>query len=173
MDSQFEKMVSMLSGINTKEYMNNQLSDLEKKQIESAIDLMFNGMAQRNWINGGTLSDAWLNALDTVRETVFTFTQTNAATQYARNATFNHRKIWRSTAIASLEGNRTLNCPPEKREAWINDANTKIQNAYEILEKIIVNFGTNNQHAAQQQVIFKPVNFKTIDERENVHERKY
>ncbi len=174
MDAQFDKMISMLSGMTSEEFLNKQLSDSEKQQIETAIDLMFNGLSQRNWINGGTLSEAWLAALDTVRDTVFAFMQNNPATRYARNATFDHRKKWRSMAITSLEGTRTLNCPPEKKTAWIEDANTKIQNGYEILQQIIIRFESGTARVPQQQnIIQRAQNIKTMDEREHVHEREY
>lgn len=174
MDTQYEKMLGMINGQSVTGYEMSRLTDQEKQQINNAIEVLFIGETQLNWIAGGTLGDAWTKALDSTREKIFSIQGKNPAVLYARYATFEHRKRWHTNIVMSHEAHNILNCPNDKKKAWTDDAETKILNAIEILQNIIARFESGTPRDATQPVIEKTQqNIKTIGERENVHEREY
>ena len=140
MDKDFEKTLALLDGQTVDAYIRSQLSDTDKQQIDSAIEILFSGFSLQKWLSGVTLGEAWKMALDLVRDYVFSFTMSNPATTYARTATFQHRKQWMVKIVSALHANEIINCPPEKFSAWQEDASIKIQNGADMLRNVITNF---------------------------------
>ncbi len=169
-DTNFDKMLAMLSGQNASEYISKQLSDADCRQIDNAIDLLFSGVSLRNWLAGGKLGDAWLGALDSVREIIFSISADNAATVYARTSVFNHRKKWQTKIVSSPHFYELIQCPPEKRDLWQQDAETKIQNAMEILKRKVSEMqGDVNQFCSPQPYSNA---CERVVEKTNEHERE-
>ena len=175
MSMDFEKTMAMLSGQSVDAFMQNQLTDQDKAQIDNAIDTLFSGLSLKNWLDGGTLGNAWTNALDTLRDVVFAFPYNNPATKYAQSAVFIHRQKWHIQIVASRDAQETIKCPANQRDAWYQDANIKIQNSVEILRQKISDFESDTprtgKHAQNTQHIFAHENARQIGEREHEHER--
>ena len=175
MSMDFEKTLAMLSGQSVDAFMQSQLTEQDKAQIDNAIETLFSGLSLKNWLDGGTLGNAWTNALDTVRDVVFAFPYNNPATKYAQSAVFIHRQKWHIQIVASRDVQETIKCPADQRNSWYQNANTKVQNSIEILRKKIMEFesGTprtgNNVQNTQQ--VFTHDNVRQIGEREHERER--
>lgn len=174
MNMDFEQTIAMLNGQSIDSFMDNQLTNQDKLQIDNAIETLFSGLSLKNWLDGGTLGNAWTVALDAVRDTIFAVQQKNPATMYAQSATFRHRAKWQSQIIASRNSQELIRCPDNQRNAWYENANTKIQNSIEILRQKFIAFesGTprkpiTNIHQHTNQ------NMNTIGEHEHerVHEK--
>lgn len=177
MDKDFEKTLALLGGKTAETFSQEQLSDTDKAQIDAAIDMMFSGLSLHNWLAGGTLGQAWSGALDSVREFVFSFTESNPVTNYARVATYAHRRKWHVQIVSSLHASDKINCPPEKFAAWQEEANAKIQDGVELLRSKIANFQScatpcNSAHTFTP-MMRETILSRTIGERENVHEREH
>ena len=180
MDKDFEKTMALLNGESVKHFDTNQLSDTDKTQITNALDLIFQGLSLRNWLMGGVLRDAWQNALDQLREMVFAIDNVNAATIFARTVAFDMRTIWREKMRTAPRTNIPIQCPDDKRDAWLTDAEIKIQNGTELLMQKINNFtsGSPNAPRGTTTVHLTPT-FQQVfdnrirDERQNVRERKF
>ncbi len=174
MDMEFEKTLAILGGQSADAFIKSQLSDTDKAQIDSAIDLMFSGLSLHNWLAGGTLGNAWSGALDTVREYVFSFMENNPATNYARTATFAHRRKWHVQIVSSIHANDTIRCPSDKFSAWQDDANAKIQDGAEMLRAKIAEFASKPAVRRLPQtinpIVRDAIKSRTIGEREHEHE---
>ena len=171
MSMDFEKTMAMLSGQSVDTFMLNQLTDQDKAQINNAIDTLFSGLSLKNWLDGGTLGNAWKNALDTLRDVVFAFPYNNPATKYAQSAVFIHRQKWHSQIVASRDAQETIKCPTNQRDAWYQDANIKIQNSVEILRQKISDFESDTPRTGNTQRVFAHENVRQIGEREHERER--
>ncbi|MBQ8256253.1 MAG: hypothetical protein IJY99_04830 [Alphaproteobacteria bacterium] len=137
---EFEKTMAILSGQTVDSFLSHQLTERDKTQIRNAIDLLFSGLSLRNWLAGGVLRDAWQNALDTLRDMIFEIPQNNPATTFMRNAVFEHRAKWHIQIIASRNADDLIKCPIEEYEQWLNNANTKINEATRILRQKVIDF---------------------------------
>ena len=172
MSIDFDKTIAMLNGQSIDSFMDSQLTNQDKSQIDNAIETLFSGLSLKNWLDGGTLGNAWTVALDAVRDIIFAVQQKNPATLYAQSATFRHRAKWQSQIIASRTAQEFIRCPDDQRNAWYENANIKIQNSIEILRQKFTAFesGTprkpiTNVHQHTNQ------NMNTIGEREHERER--
>lgn len=179
MDKDFEKTLAMLNGESVEHFETSQLSDTDRTQITNALDLIFQGLSLRNWLGGGILRDAWQNALDQIRDMVFAIDNVNAATIFARAAVFDMRTIWLDKMRTAPRTNMPIQCPESKRDAWIADADAKIQNGTELLMHKINSFvsgtprGDNTQSVKLSPVAFKEVfNSRCKQEHQRVRERK-
>lgn len=177
MDKDFDKMMAMLDGKSPDEFARSQLNDTDRQQIDNAIEILFSGLSLQKWMEGGTLRDAWEKALDIVRDIVFEIRINNPATGYAREAVFAHRRKWHVKIIYAPHANETISCSEDKRDAWAESAETKIQNGLDMLRHKISEFETTDyaQHKKQesQNIVFQEIfNSRTMSEREHEHVRE-
>ena len=174
MENDFDKISAMLNGEQLDSYYKNQLSATDKTQIDNAIETLFSGLSLDNWLKGGKLMDAWKESLDVVRDTIFSVVTKNPAVLYAHQAVFDHRKKWHVKIIYSPHGNEIINCTPDKRNEWQENANQKIQTGLNILHKKFSEFETsttNKKSESEIQKIQDTQKIKMFLERENEHER--
>lgn len=175
MNSEFDKTMAMLSGQSIDCFMQNQLTSQDKSQIDNAIEMLFTGLSLNKWLAGGTLGDAWTNALDTLRDAIFAIPYNNPATKYAQAETFRHRQRWHIKIVESRDANEMIKCPDDQRATWQQDANEKIQNSMEILRKKIMEFESGTPRATNTmqntQRVFAHENVHQIGEREHERER--
>lgn len=175
MSLDFEKTMAILNGQSVESFMKSQLTEQDKAQIDNAIDVLFSGLSLRNWLGGVKLREAWADALDTLRDAIFAVSYNNPATLYARQSVFYHRNRWKSQIIASHEGNNTIQCPDNERDAWQQNAETKIQNGLEILRQKFLEFESDTPRTTvtkKAAVVRTPENVRTIGEHENERERE-
>ncbi len=178
MDMDFEKAMAMLDGKTPDEFTKSQLNDTDRQQIDNAIELIFAGLSLQRWLGGGILRDAWNYALDTVRDMVFAIDVNNAATNYAREAVFFHRRKWHVKAMYAPHANETISCPSDKRSDWETSAQNKIQNGTDILHHKIMEFETTdiaqrNTRNAIQNIIAREMQKNIgVREREREHVRQ-
>ncbi|MBE6457950.1 MAG: hypothetical protein E7011_04060 [Alphaproteobacteria bacterium] len=175
MDIEFEKTLAMLSGQSAAEFDACQLTDADKQIIDNAIGVLYSGLSLLKWLDGGTLGAAWLAAMDALRDAIFSIPVNNMATNYVRYATFEHIRKMKIKMTSVAHTNEYINCPPEKRAAWTEDANTKIQNGMDIIRRKIMDWAPGTPQtpvspspAPQFREIF---NSRTL-ERERQHERE-
>ena len=179
MDSGLDKVLALINGQSPTEYENAQMTDADRAQIDNALEVLFSGLSLRNWLSGGTLGDAWTGALDTLRDMVFSISEVNVASRYARAATFKRRAKWLNKINLTLHVNRKIQCTESERPSWLADANAKIENGIEILRRKISEFSSGTLHKPTTPdftPVFKQVfQEKTAHaiERENEHIRKY
>ena len=177
MDLDFEKTLAMLNGDSTENIEITQLSEPDCAQIANALDLIFQGLSLRNWLAGGILRDAWQNALDQLREYVFSISINNAVVMFARQTVFDMRKTWTEKMRTAPRTNVLIQCPEDKRDEWANNAENKIQNGVDLLMQKINNFATGTPKTPKAVSANIPT-FQQIfdsrirDERQNVRERE-
>ena len=173
MESDFDKISAMLNGEQLDSYYKSQLSATDKTQIDNAIEILFSGLSLDKWLNGGKLMDAWKESLDVVRDTIFGVITKNPAVLYAHQAAFDHRKKWHVKIIYSPHGNETINCTPDKRNEWQENANQKIQTGLNMLRKKFSEFESGTVRKPKEspvpQQTIEMTKILTIGERE--HER--
>ena len=178
MDIDFEKTIAMLSGESSENIELMQLSELDRIQITNALELIFQGLSLRNWLAGGILRDAWQNALDQLRDYVFAISINNAATMFARQATFDMRTTWAEKMRTAPRTNMPIHCPGDKKSDWEHNAEVKIQNGIDLLMHKINGFvsgvpntkkETTASHVPSFQEIFDS---RTAQERQKVRERE-
>ena len=179
MDLDFEKTIAMLNGESVDNIELAQLTELDRIQITNALDLIFQGLSLRNWLAGGVLRDAWQNALDQLREYVFSISVNNAAILYARQVTFDMRDTWTDKMRTAPRTNMLIQCPDDKRDEWANNAEVKIQNGVDLLMQKINGFVTGTPNApknatlAQSTPTFQQIfDSRVRDENQRVRERK-
>ena len=180
MDINFEKTMAMLNGESVTGLEIATLSELDRIQITNALDLIFQGLSLRNWLMGGVLRDAWQNALDQLREMVFSITNVNPITIFARQTAFEMRTTWQNKMTKSGYTNMPIQCPENQRAEWANNAETKIQNGAELLMQKINNFTSGTPNAPRGTVAPRPTpEFQQVfdsrirDERQKVREREF
>ena len=174
MNIDFDKTMAMLNAQPVNNFITNQLSRQDKAQIDNAIEMLFSGLSLKNWLDGGTLGEAWTKALDTVRDFIFSISYNNHAVVYAQEATFRHRTKWKSLIVMSHDATKTIKCPDNQRNDWYAQADAKIQNAVEIIRQktTMTTPGTKAQSSvAYQNQTSK--NMQQILMRENEHEHEY
>ena len=113
-------------------------------------------------------------AMDALRDAIFAIPVSNTVTNYVRYATFEHIRKMKIKMTSVAHTNEHIKCPPEKRAAWTEDANTKIQNGMDIIRRKIMDFvpGGNVHRAATPSMtpVFREIlNTKTM---ERQHERE-
>lgn len=179
MDLDFEKTIAMLNGESVENIELEQLTELDRIQITNALDLIFQGLSLQNWLAGGTLRDAWQNALDQLREYVFSISITNSATLFARQVTFEMRTTWTEKMRTAPHTNTPIQCTDEQRVTWANNAEVKIQNGVDLLMRKIKGFVTGTPHAQKKTILtqnaptFQQIfDSRQYDERQHVRERK-
>ena len=69
MDFDFEKTIAMLDGKSAQDFEANQITDKDREIVAHAIDVLFTGLALREWLGNVTLGVAWLRAMDMLRDT--------------------------------------------------------------------------------------------------------
>lgn len=178
MDMDFEKALSLLNGETNETFLQRQLSDADCTQIENAIDTIFSGLSLEKWLDGDTLTQAWAKSLDKIRDLVFSIPDTNSATHYARNYVFVHRRKWHVKIVSCHRPNELINCPPEKRNSWTDDAKMKIQVGTELLYEKLKNFScttprfTNQFNQQSKEIIKQHIKTELSREREHEHIRE-
>lgn len=170
-----DKIMAMLGGQSSAEYTRSQLTEQDRIQINNAIDVLFSGLSLRNWLGGGTLGNSWAQALDSVREFVFSFPGNNPAIIYAHQATFDHRKKWQTKIVMSQDGDEKIHCTDVQCAELGADAQNKIQNGVAMLRAKIAEFDAPN--APRTNATTPKQNVPTRDycqvrEREHEHERE-
>ncbi len=140
MDLEFEKTLAMLAGQSAQEFDAVQVSDADKTIINNAIEVLFTGISLKQWMTGVQLGVAWTKSFDILRDTVFAIPVENAATKYVRVATFEHIRKTKIKMTSAAHTNEYIKCPDDKRDAWNADADSKIQNAMEIIRRKIMEF---------------------------------
>ncbi|MEE1110938.1 MAG: hypothetical protein UIH99_01870 [Alphaproteobacteria bacterium] len=171
MSIEFDKTIAMLGGQSVNSYLETQLSERDKTQINNAIELIFSGLSLKNWLDGGTLGEAWSKALDSVREITFAITNKNPAVTYAQAETFRHRTRWKSTIVMSHDATKTIKCPADQRDNWYAQANEKTQNGIEILRNKIAAFESVTPRKPVVS-IQKTINFELTRQQERENERE-
>ena len=179
MDINFEKTLAMLNGESVDGMEIATLCELDRIQITNALELIFQGLSLRNWLAGGVLRDAWQNALDQLREMIFSISNVNAVTIFARQVTFDMRTTWTEKMRTAPRTNMLIQCPDDQRADWLNNAEIKIKNGTDLLMQKINNFttGTPNTihtnatsgHVPEFQQIFDS---RVRDENQRVRERE-
>lgn len=176
MDFDFEKTIAMLDGKSAQDFEANQITDKDREIVAHAIDVLFTGLALREWLGNVTLGVAWLRAMDMLRDTVFSIPVKNLMTDCVRCAAFDYirKKKMQMTAIAHT--NEYIKCPVEKRDAWIVDAENKIADGSEILRRLIMDFQPRvayamTERASMTGIRLHPENAREC-EREMIRERK-
>lgn len=179
MDTDFEKTLAMLAGQSAADFDANQLSDADKTIINNAIEVLYSGLSLQQWLSGGTLGQAWLGAMDKLRNAIFAIPVENAATKYVRYATFEHIRKTKIKMTSVAHTNEYIKCPPEKFDTWMEDANTKIQNSMEIIRRKIMEFAsdvprqpTTPSITPQFHEILNTKTIKRQNEYQREHERK-
>lgn len=142
MDINFEKTLAMLNGESVDGMEIATLSELDRIQITNALELIFQGLSLRNWLAGGVLRDAWQNALDQLREMIFSISNVNAITIFARQVAFDMRTTWTEKMRTAPRTNMLIQCPDDQRADWLNNAEIKIKNGTDLLMQKINNFTT-------------------------------
>lgn len=140
MDFDFEKTLAMLSGQSAQDFDAVQITDADKTIINNAIEVLFTGISLQQWLTGLQLGAAWTKSFDILRDIVFAIPVENLATKYVRFATFEHIRKMKIKMTSAAHTNEYIKCPPEKRDAWNADAETKIQNGTEIIRRKIMEF---------------------------------
>ena len=148
MDTDFEKTLAMLSGQSAHEFDSLQVSDADKTIINNAIEVLFTGISLQQWLGGVQLGVAWTKSFDILRDIVFAIPIENLATKYVRFATFEHIRKMKIKMTATAHTNEYIKCPPEKRDAWNADAESKIQNGLEIIRRKIMEFSPGGARKA-------------------------
>ncbi len=143
MDFDFEKTMAMLSGQSAQDFDANQVSDADKTIINNAIELVYSGLALQQWLTNVTLGVAWNQAFDIMRDMIFSVPFENIMTRYVQWATFDHIRKMKIKITSAAHTNEYIKCPPEKRQTWAVDANTKIQNGMEIIKRKISDYNPN------------------------------
>lgn len=146
MDMDFEKTLAILNGESVEDIEVAQLTELDRLQVSNAVDLIFQGLSLQNWLGGGVLRDAWQNALDQLRDMVFSIEVINPVTLYARNVTFEMRTMWTEKMRTAPHTNMAIQCNDAQRADWADSAKFKIQTGTNLLMKKINDFnaGTSN-----------------------------
>ena len=178
MDFDFEKTLAMLSGQSAQDFDAIQISETDKTIINNAIEVLFTGISLQQWLTGVQLGQAWTNAFDILRDIVFSIPIENSATKYVRFATFEHIRKNKIKMTSVAHTNEYIKCPPEKRDAWNADAESKIQDGLDIIRRKIMEFtpsGTPKKPATpsltpQFKEIFNSREYENQRERER--ERK-
>lgn len=152
MDMDFEKTMAMINGESVENIEIDQLGELDRIQITNALDLIFQGLSLRNWLAGGVLRDAWQNALDDLREYVFSIQNVNPVTIFARSATFEMRTTWTEKMRIAPRTNMPIQCTNEQRTEWASNADVKIQNGIDLLMKKINGFKSGTSNAAKKSL---------------------
>ena len=169
MDFEFEKILAKISGENTERFATNVISANDKNQINFAFNQMFTGLSTLEWLNGGTLSDAWNIALDRMRDLIFSINEKNYVTDYLQIAVFEHRKITKRMITDSVHAQEFLSCDEIKRKELSNDAKQKIEESIQIIKSILSKSG----YVKKDVVIHENNNFNVKQkEREHEYERE-
>lgn len=153
MDMDFEKTMAMLNGESVDGMEIAALCELDRIQITNALDLIFQGLSLRNWLAGGILRDAWQNALDQLREMIFSISNINAVTIFARQVTFDMRTTWTEKMRTAPHTNMLIQCPDERRAEWASSADVKIQNGTDLLMKKINGFNSGTPNAPKMATL--------------------
>ena len=153
MDLDFEKTMAMLNGESAENIEIDQLGELDRIQITNALDLIFQGLSLRNWLAGGVLRDAWQNALDQLREWVFSIQTINPITVFARSVTFDMRTTWTEKMRTAPRTNMLIQCPNDKYDEWANSAEAKIQNGIDLLMDKIKAFNSGVANSQKKTVL--------------------
>ena len=176
MDFEFEKTIAMLDGTSGQDFEANQITDKDREIVAHAIDMLFTGLALREWLANVTLGVAWTRAFDALRDIVFSIPIKNLMTDCVRCAAFDYirRKKIQMTAIAHT--NEYIKCPLEKRDAWLREAESKIADGSEILRRIITEFQPRVSYSMTERpsmtgIKLHPENMREC-EREFARERK-
>lgn len=140
MDMEFEKTLAMLSGQSAQDFDAIQICDADKTIINNAIEVLFTGISLQQWLTGAQLGQAWVKACDILRDIVFSIPIENHATKYVRWATFEHIRKTKIKMTSVAHTNEYIKCPPDKRDAWMADAETKIQDGTDIIRRKIMEF---------------------------------
>lgn len=174
MDFDFEKTLAMLSGQSAQDFDAVQINDADKTIINNAVEVLFTGISLQQWLTGVQLGVAWTKSFDILRDIVFAIPIENLATKYVRFATFEHIRKMKIKMTATAHTNEYIKCPPEKREAWNADAESKIQDGLDIIRRKIMEFapggmtrtGTTPSTMPQFQEIFNSRDYERERERE-------
>ncbi len=176
MDFDFEKTIAMLDGKSAQDFEANQITDKDREIVAHAIDVLFTGLALREWLGNVTLGVAWNRAFDALRDVVFSIPIKNLMTDCVRCAAFDYirRKKMQMTAIAHT--NEYIKCPVEKHGLWMADAENKIADGAEILRRLITEFQPRVSYAMTERasmtgIRLHPENAREC-EREMIRERK-
>lgn len=165
MDFDLEKTLAQIDGQNIEKFMLNRLTDKDREQINTGIEIAFRGYSLHNWLQKDTtLAQAWNKATEQLRIMTFSFTQNNPAVIYARQAAFDFKAKWQQKTRSVDNLNQTIQCPPEREKQWANKAQSDINTGIGIIKQKIMEFETNPGDHTQT-----PQNQNTI--KQNVHER--
>lgn len=137
MDFEIDKILAKVSGKNVENFSNCIISDTVKAQIDFAFNQMFSGLSVLQWIDGGTLSEAWTVALDKMRDFVFSLSDKNYVTDYLYHAVFDFKKNIVKTVFPSVHANEYCNCPVQQQKELKTDANQKVKQGMDIIMSLV------------------------------------
>lgn len=176
MDFDFEKTVAMLDGTSAQDFAANQITDKDREIIAHGIDMLFTGLALREWLGRITLGESWMRAFDALRDIVFSIHVKNLMTDCVRTMAFDYirKKKIQMTAIAHT--NEYIKCPPDKYATWMGSAETKINDGIEILRRIIMDFQPCVTYAMTSRASMTGIQLRAENMREHdrdrIHDRK-
>ena len=171
MDFEFEKTLAMLSGQSAQDFDALQISEDDKTIINNAIEVLFTGICLQQWLTGVQLGQAWNKSFDILRDTIFAIPVENLMTKYVRWATFEHIRKTKIKMTSVAHTNEYIKCPDEKRNAWNEDAETKIQNGMEIIRRKIMEFAPGSARYTETPSL-TPQFREIFNSRELQHERE-
>jgi hypothetical protein len=156
MDTNLQKMMSVISGKSRDEFELGHVSDTDKKQLLYALETLFSGLTLLNWLDGGRLLDAWKKSLNQMRAMIFEIKETNPVVMFLRLSVFDSNASWIKTMTQSDSSNELIQCPENGRDEWKKHADTQITEAVSIIRQKIDDFTygqpklpTKNQEVVQ------------------------
>jgi len=151
MDIELEKKLAIIGGQSPEEFDRNQLAESDRVLISNALDILFSGLSLSNWLDGGTLYDAWQKSLKQIHGLVYEIKAINSAVMYLRAAALDQRNRQSNMMISSRNSNNLIQCPSQSRDGWRAHADSQINEGIAIIRQKIEEFDTDAPRAAAAQ----------------------
>ena len=168
MDFDIEKILVKASGENVDKYANRVISDSDKAQIDFAFEEMFSGLSLINWMKKTTLSCAWKQSLDKIRDSIFSINEHGFVIDYIRRAVFDFRNKKLKALESSEHANEYIQTDGVDINVLESRAREKIQNGINIINNIIYSASdlSNTRRNPTQDIMIN----NRVCEKENEHE---
>lgn len=142
MNDIFQQNMTIIAGDKAQNPNEKQLSADDKKKISDAYFKLYYGLTFANWMRGGTLANAWFQALEQVKSFISSKNAQNSAAMYMRQVNAAHNARWSKIIMTNPNKDKTVQCPPDKKQelnALINrDINQGLASLNEVLGKYAV-----------------------------------
>lgn len=150
MNNTFEQYMAVIAGGNIAKNQEKQLSAAEKKQISESYFKMFCGLAFVNWIQGGTLGQAWFKALEQVKSFISAKNANNPAAMYMKQIFAAHNTRWSKLIMTSPNKDSQASVSPEQRAEWIARATRDTNAGLNSLNQILAQYRVAEPNMAQK-----------------------